>query len=473
LYKNIVILQPQPYKIKTISKLMKAKFIAIIITIFTITATQAQNYQISFTGTGASTNVETVEVENLTQCTSISMNGSNVLNLLGNVGINVINSELDNQIYVYPNPTTGSCLLEFYSTANDEATIGVFDINGRIIVQVHEFLVKGNHSYQLIGLSNGIYTIKIESEKYQYTSKLVSLNDSHEIASIKQIDDNANSIRQSNLSSVNEVKNTESEKSVIAMQYNPGDLLKITGKSGNYSTVFMLVANSSQTVSFTFIPCSDNDGNNYSIVKIGDQWWMAENLNSGTYAAITTPQIWGTKFCMDVNGQADPTCPMGGLYEWGNLLQGTTGCNGTGPPPNDDCSTPIQGLCPNGWHIPSHYEWSTLENNSGSNPGAFPYNTTTVNLLGTDEGGNLKQNCTDYWWDPNQSATNSTGFSGLPGGDTWNGVYEDFGQSAYFWTSTASFFFSWVHALNYSLAVTGRSAYAVESGFSCRCVKDN
>ena len=199
---------------------------------------------------------------------------------------------------------------------------------------------------------------------------------------------------------------------------------------------------------------------------------MAENLNAGTYVPITTPQVSGTKFCMDVNGQADPNCPMGGLYEWANLMQGSSQCNGTGAPPNDQCANPVKGLCPNGWHVPSHYEWTTLEKNSGINPGAFPYNTSTISLLGTDEGGNLKITCEPYWWAPNAGATNKTGFSGLPGGDTWNGVFEDFGQSGYFWTSTETFWMSWVHALNYSLTIIGRSSYAVESGFSCRCVKD-
>jgi uncharacterized protein (TIGR02145 family) len=199
---------------------------------------------------------------------------------------------------------------------------------------------------------------------------------------------------------------------------------------------------------------------------------MAENLNAGTYVPITTPQVSGTKFCMDVNGQADPNCPMGGLYEFANLLQGSAPCNGTGAPPNDKCTTPVKGLCPNGWHIPSHYEWTTLERNAGSNPGAFPYDVSTISLLGTDEGGNLKVTCTSDWWSPNAGATNRTGFSGLPGGDTWNGVFEDFGQSGYFWTSSETLFMAWVHALNYSLTVIGRSNYAEESGFTCRCVKD-
>jgi uncharacterized protein (TIGR02145 family) len=225
-------------------------------------------------------------------------------------------------------------------------------------------------------------------------------------------------------------------------------------------------------VNFTFVDCTDDNGNHYSVVQIGSQWWMAENLNAGTYVPITTPQVSGTKFCMDINGQADPNCPMGGLYEFANLMQGSSPCNGTGGPPNDRCAVPIKGLCPTGWHIPSHYEWTTLERNAGSSPAAFPYDMSTISLLGTDEGGNLKETCSTNWWTPNAGATNLSGFNGLPGGDTWNGVFEDYGQSGYFWTSSETFYMAWVHALNYSLSVIGRSSYAEESGFNCRCVKD-
>ncbi len=445
---------------------MKKINLALIIVLAAASPICAQNYQLNFSGTGLSTTVDSVKIENLTQCKVMDINGSDILNLVSSIGVDNLPIEVANKVHIYPNPMVDLCQVDVESIAAGDATIRVYDLAGKNIMMLREFLPAGNHTFQLKGLSKGVYTLKVETENYCYNAKIVSIGSSLNALQIIDLGVAANtSIAQKN----DEFKKG---KASVDMQYNDGDLLKLIGKSGTERTVIMLVATESQAVVFPFMACTDANGNSYAVVQIGSQWWMAENLNAGTYALIATPQVSGTKFCMDINGQADTNCPMGGLYEWANLMQGGAPCNGSGAPPDDACSTPVKGLCPNGWHIPSHYEWTTLERNSGSSPTAFPYNTSTISLLGVDEGGNLKATCTNYWWAPNAGATNTTGFSGLPGGDTWNGVFEDYGQSAYFWTSTETLFMSWVHALNYSLTLVGRSSYAVESGFSCRCVKD-
>ncbi|MDD3740402.1 MAG: FISUMP domain-containing protein [Bacteroidales bacterium] len=447
------------------------RLIALFLTISCIIPCYSQNYQISFTGTGASTSVESVKVENLTQCTEINISGTDILNLSFEMGIDELSSEPFNPVLIYPNPSAGMCYIDFKAYSDDNISIRIYDLAGKIVLHSEQFVTQGYHTYKICGFGEGMFFIKFESEYYSYTTKFINnIQDGSKNSSI-EIEDISGSSQQIIEKNYIQHKNT---KSVINMQYFEGDLIKLTGKSGNYSTVYMLTPNQSQTVTFTFIPCTDGDGNNYSVVKIGDQWWMAENLNSGTYVPITTPQAAGTKFCMNINGVEDPSCPMGGLYEWNILMQETDPCNGNGAPPNDRCDTPVQGMCPDGWHIPSHYEWTTLARTSGTDFGALEYNSNLG--VGVDEGGHLKMNCTTMWWNPNEAATNSTGFSGIPGGDTWDGVFEDFGQSSYFWTSSATFniytYNPWVYALNYSVPFVGRSQYFIENGFSCRCIKD-
>jgi uncharacterized protein (TIGR02145 family) len=215
------------------------------------------------------------------------------------------------------------------------------------------------------------------------------------------------------------------------------------------------------------------DGKSYTAVKIGNQCWMAENLNYGTYAAVTSPQVAGTKFCQNLSGVNDAACPFGGLYEWTNMMAGSASCNGTGVPPNDKCATTVQGLCPTGWHLPSQYEWTTLEKNVGTNPGAFPYDETTNNVwLGTDEGGNLKQTGTTNWTTPNTSATNSSGFLAFPGGLSWSGAFYDVGNYCYWWSTTEFGVSPWTRNLGYADARVFQGPTNKATGFSVRCIKN-
>ena len=447
--------------------IMKHLFLFLITAIMFYGNIYAQYYQISFTGTGESSVVESVKIENLTQCTSIEINGDDVLHLVNVLGVNDYNQQKDKSLCIYPNPFDEICNIEFNTTVSGPVTLSLSDLNGKLIFQIQENIKQGKHYFMLSGLQKGIYVIEATTDRYSYSERILSNSDKNGNPEIVYL----GIVNKDNINTLYEFNNKQNS-AIVQMQYNTGDVIKFTGKSGIYRTVYMLVPTSNQIVNFNFIDCTDASGNHYAVVKIGNQWWMAENLTVGTYVPITSPQVAGTKFCMDINGQDDPTCPMGGLYEWENLLSGATPCNGTGAPPNDKCTTPAKGLCPNGWHIPSHYEWTTLARNSGSSPGSFPYDMS-IGVLGVDEGGNLKETCTTDWWSPNAGATNKTGFSGIPGGDTWDGIFEDFGQSAYFWTSTWSYSsLPWVYALNYSLPSVGRSLYVRENGFSCRCVKD-
>jgi len=212
------------------------------------------------------------------------------------------------------------------------------------------------------------------------------------------------------------------------------------------------------------------DNKTYATVYItgANQCWMKQNINIGTRIAGTSNQTNNAtieKYCYsDTDANCDttnnPNYPDGGLYQWDEAMQYAASCNGTGAPPNDKCTTPVQGICPSGWHIPSHYELTTLEKNVGSNPGAFPYDEITTGWLGTNEGTNLKPN-------------GSSGFEGnLAGSRDTDGSFGYRGSSALVWSSLDSGSSAWSRDLYSGYASVFRNAYFKLFGFSVRCVQD-
>ena len=94
----------------------------------------------------------------------------------------------------------------------------------------------------------------------------------------------------------------------------------------------------------------------------------------------------------------------GVLYNWSAAMNGAATSNTT---PSD-----VQGVCPSGWHLPSDAEWKQLEMYLGMTR----QQADEYGWRGTDEGGKMKHPGTEYWGSPNTGATNSSGFTALPGG---------------------------------------------------------
>ncbi|RLD57653.1 MAG: hypothetical protein DRJ05_09350 [Bacteroidetes bacterium] len=204
----------------------------------------------------------------------------------------------------------------------------------------------------------------------------------------------------------------------------------------------------------------NRDGQSYSTVQIGSQCWMAENLNIGIKINIgSTPSNNGTieKYCYDNN---NARCNVyGGLYFWNEMMQYETN-EGT------------QGICPDGWHIPTDDEFCTLYNEVDIGTISC---TGPPNYLGTDAGGNLKETGTSHWNSPNTGATNSSGFTALPSGafvTDPNSNYLELGFSATFWASSTYSNFGLACYLNATSAQVVRSGMPKSNGVSVRCIKD-
>ncbi len=204
---------------------------------------------------------------------------------------------------------------------------------------------------------------------------------------------------------------------------------------------------------------TDIDGNVYQTVKIGDQWWMMENLkvthyrNGDPIPHITNNGEWAISdsgaYC-NYNNDSSNVSAYGRLYNWLAVVDS-------------------RHLPPAGWHIPSDDEWKQLERYLGMSQSQ----ADTTGWRGTDEGGKLKETGTAHWGAPNTGATNSSYFTARPGGyRDYSGWFYNRGYFGAFWTSTPASSLAWYRGLYYDRSTIDRGWHYRTSGISVRCVKD-
>ncbi len=414
---------------------MKKKITFLLQIIFATANIYSQNYNISFGASGASTTVGTVKVENLTQNTTITLNGNDILHL-GTVGINETEYNINNPM-IYPNPMQGKAELSFNTEQDGDIQITFNDISGKEVLDKSNTYTKGNHRFQLNGLKQGMYLVNIKSETYSYSLKLISQNSNqNETVVIEYL--GCEYVTQGKL------KNTNT---TVNMPYNNGDRLLFKGTSGNYSNIITDIPTSNKTITFSFTACTDFDNNNYATVKIGNQIWMAENLktthykNGAAIPNITDNATWAGLItgarCYYNNDSTIYASTYGALY---------------------NCYTVnTSNLCPTGWHVPTDAEWTTLTTYLGGESQA---------------GGKLK--ATTLWNSPNAGATNETGFTALPGGcHYFTGTYSNIGNYGYWWSSTVyGTSGAWSRYMGYSYSDAIRGNDFKTYGFSVRCLRD-
>jgi len=232
--------------------------------------------------------------------------------------------------------------------------------------------------------------------------------------------------------------------------------------------------------SFGFITLWDNssitdiDGNEYATIQIGDQVWMAENLKSVRYSdGVSIPFAESVDEWMALSADSRGYCfydnsqlafsTYGALYTWPAAMNSVDSSNIE--------NNAVQGVCPSGWHLPGNAEWIQLEVQLGMSE----LLAKDEGWHGWDEGGMLKEPGTSLWVEPNLFATNSSGFSAIPGGfrDTL-GIYRSGGSYTAFWSSTGGDDeVAWLMGLHAGRGEILREKYPVKDGYSVRCIKND
>lgn len=198
-----------------------------------------------------------------------------------------------------------------------------------------------------------------------------------------------------------------------------------------------------------------------SDVTIGSQIWTKCNADISKYRdgtdipEVSDPTTWINlttgAWCYYNNDSANGP-KYGKLYNWYAVAGIWDAASLSNPALRKE-------FAPAGYHVPSDTEWSTLRTYLGGVAAA---------------GIKIKEAGLCHWSPPNTGATNSSGFTGLPGGIfNYQGVHFDLGLNGYWWTSTQSTGgYAWNYPVDYWFGNLNRSSSKMTNGFSVRFIKD-
>jgi uncharacterized protein (TIGR02145 family) len=221
------------------------------------------------------------------------------------------------------------------------------------------------------------------------------------------------------------------------------------------------------------LPCpgmptvTDNDGNVYNTVIIGAQCWMKENLKTTTYSNgnaipnVTDANAWSnltTGAYVWYDNDISWKDKYGALYNWFTTINSN-------------------GLCPTGWHVPTHDEWTALTDYIGGTGSPHGNELKSCRQVNSPLGGGCNTSEHPRWQQDTyygNYGTDDYGFSGLPGGfrTDW-GTFSLIGKSGNWWSSAEYANNAWRRTLDYSYGYVYEGYYYKRGGSSVRCLRDD
>ncbi|MCD4679292.1 MAG: hypothetical protein K8S00_02775, partial [Bacteroidales bacterium] len=407
----------------------------------------AQMIELTFTGKSDSFHVPLnyILIENMTQGGDTILYSPDTVIVLGTVGIN--EGFKNNNFMVqqnYPNPFNNQTVINIYMPEESYLDISIHNAIGKEVTSYKNNLNRGFHSF----------SFRPGNEKFYFLTSIYK----SEVKTIKMLTVSSDPKQNCDLSYdglISYNATLKSHKSSKGFVYSLGDQLKFVGYTGADSDTIIDSPGFDVTYEFEFnlgfpcpgIPSFVFGGQTYTTVQIGSQCWMAENMNIGIMINSTSNQGNNgiiEKYCY--NNDTNKCNTYGGLYQWNEMMQYVS-------------TVGTQGICPAGWHLPANVEWTELTDYLGSMSIA---------------GGKMKEPGTVHWYSPNTGATNSSGFTTLPGGYYDHsssfvslGIYGNFWSSMEYDSSDA-----WGWRLSYITTNVYTDNYTRKHGLTVRCLKD-
>jgi uncharacterized protein (TIGR02145 family) len=411
--------------------------------------------ELSFTASyyGQSVQLDSMLIENLTQGGDMMLYAPITSLVLDYETGETENSAFDLSSFSvstnFPNPFATKTEFSIYLPKEDFVQVMIFNSLGQKIASYENKLENGNHSF----------TFYPGDEQYYFMTAIVDgVTKSIKMISLSNYPDNH--IRLIYSGKDNSMAAYKSLADIKDLIFSLGDELRFityakTPDQINGSDIIIDAPLCSQDYTFNIlegIPCSGTpsvtyEEQMYKTVQVGSQCWLKENLNVGTMIDGSNEQTNNSlieKYCY--HDSIENCNTYGGLYQWGEMMDYTT-LEGS------------QGICPDGWHIPTDEERETLSEFLGG-----------INIA----GGKMKEIGTLHWLPPNTGATNESGFTGFSGGfRDETGGFSTMGLIGLFWSSTQ---INTNGAKTWGLSYINTSllfGYGTKNtGNSLRCLKD-
>ena len=414
-----------------------------------VTLGQRSAISLSFTGTagGHYAQLDKVDIRNLNKNCDTTLYWPDTVLYIYPVGMKNL-PPFSGEFQVFqnvPNPVRETTKILLYLPEKGKVMIDVSLLSGRQVAFFSQELRRGYHSFSFTPGS---------AETFIFTASCNAVKKSIKIVS-SPVRPSPGCILTYN-GAENEPVSLKSVAMPGAFTFLPGDTLLFIGYYDTLTTAFQDAPAGDKMYTFNFpstgmscpgMPALSYMGQTYNTVQIGTQCWLRENLNIGTRIDNTLDQTDNgilEKYCY--NNDTLNCAVYGGLYQWNEMMQYST-------------TAGAKGICPDGWHLPTDAETSTLTTYLGGESIA---------------SGKMKEAGTAHWLPPNTNGTNSSGFTAIPGGARdYNQLFSNINQFAYFWSSsqydaTKAF----ARDLYYNSQYVWRFSYYETAGFSARCLKD-
>lgn len=382
-----------------------------------------------------------------------------------------------------PNPFDGTTIQLLSVREGSPVTITITDLIGRSVA-----------SLQFIPQLTGIHQIVVNLSSSGYY--LLTAQQDEQVSSIKMIcntNGNAkNSIDYGGIVKAESIVSTlkADEKGESHKPYNIGDEMRYNGYAIRNNSVIQshnLVGNlaaGEETITLQFPtnnvylsfgqPCpnaptvTDYDGNIYTTAQYGTQCWMKENLRTTHFADGSAVSSYSSStfppYYYFPGNDTNNVATHGLLYNWKTVMHGAASSNAI--------PSGVQGICPDGWHVPSNAEWTQFTDYLKDQNVFSCRNKVNIGKALCDTDGWLESS-SECAIGNNSSTNNATGFTIPPAGHFYWGAAQFYGMHANFWTSTEyDIYDSYCRTLGYNYTFIATDLKSWGMGYSVRCVRN-